>query len=344
MVSPRWLAASWAAVAAMARDLSVGLVGHSGALRRLAVARATWLRGEDARFFANVSDERFGELLVRLPDDAQLADDPLHNNPGEARFVPALLFLTRYMRASWYLLGDDDSFFFLGRLRRELSRFDASERWFFGLPSRQPFGRCDASGACEVPLAVGPRRVAWPQPPPGEPLRWCAARPQRRCPVAEVTGVGAWCDVVRDPTMPYGYRVVGGFLPAAREALLAVGVGSARSQAQRRAATLAEPVAAPEARGRAEFPLAVWPVGGFGLIVSAGAADSLRPWQWQECVRKLRCGPGDMRLAACLARFAGVGLAQLEGLGDRFSRHPVKDASHVLALHREDQAESVGRL
>lgn len=66
------------------------------------------------RFFANVSDERFGELLVRLPDDAQLADDPLHNNPGEARFVPALLFLTRYMRASWYLLGDDDSFFFLG--------------------------------------------------------------------------------------------------------------------------------------------------------------------------------------------------------------------------------------
>jgi hypothetical protein len=51
---------------------------------------------------------------------------------------------------------------------------------------------------------------------------------------------------------------------------------------------------------------------------------------------KLRCGPGDMRLAACLARFARAGLAHLEGLGGTLSRHPVKSPSDVMALHLEE--------
>ena len=128
----------------------------------------------------------------------------------------------------------------------------------------------------------------------------------------------------------------------------------------------------------AEFPLAVWPVGGFGMVVSAGAAEAphspldgwmdgwmdgwvggwmdgwmdgwtdvsslrraatteqdptvarwsrrdsheprrmrrpchearafgvepraeaLTAWQWRECIGKLRCGPGDLRLASTL--------------------------------------------
>ena len=56
---------------------------------------------------------------------------------------------------------------------------------------------------------------------------------------------------------PYGYRIVGGFLPEASSAVLAKGFAQG---------DLDVSVQAPVIRGPADFPLAVWPVGGLGMI------------------------------------------------------------------------------
>ena len=104
-----------------------------------------------------------------------------------------------------------------------------------------------------------------------------------------------------------------------------------------RGALLQESIAAPMPWGEAEFPLAVWPVGGLGMIVSAGVVHELRGAEWRECVEKLRCGPGDMRVASCLARFANVGLALLEGLGSSLTRHPVT-SEDMLELFAEEKS------
>ena len=128
--------------------------------------------------------------------------------------------------------------------------------------------------------------------------------------------------------MPYRHRVIGGLLPKVREALLCAGIGHAEHQSPKevRGALLQEPITAPSPQGDA-----VWPVGGLGMIIAAGAVRALREADWRECMEKLRCVPGDMRVAACLARFADLGLSSLEGLGSSLTRHPVS-AEDVMQL------------
>eukprot|EP00928_Gymnodinium_smaydae_P088906 TRINITY_DN72942_c0_g1_i1.p1 TRINITY_DN72942_c0_g1~~TRINITY_DN72942_c0_g1_i1.p1 ORF type:complete len:342 (+),score=33.00 TRINITY_DN72942_c0_g1_i1:223-1248(+) len=320
---------AWGVVARQP-TLSVGIVSHGNNHGLLALARKTWLANETHMFFSNRSDVNLSTIYI--PDDVQLADDPLHNNLGEARFVPALLYLVKAAPADWYVLADDDTFLNLHRLRDVLSEFDPDARHFFGQPSVIPFGDCDASGQCWVPLKVRNKVARWPQRPR---TPWCRARPGRRCGVAAIHGVGSWCEVVRDASLPYGFRVTGGFLPEARAALLQAGIGHASLPASKkssRGGVLSTPLRAPRAHGHAEFPLAVWPVGGLGMIVSAGAVKTLSLEDWRACVRMLRCGPGDLRLAACLARFADTGLADLEGLGTWLSRHPVRSREELFSI------------
>ena len=320
--------------------LALGVISHALNHDRLELARRTWLSwlsniSAEVMFFSNVSDPRLGTVYV--PDDSQHADDPLHNNNGEARFIPALLYLSQAVQAQWYMLVDDDTFVFLTRLKEALSSFDSDAKHFFGQPSRIPFASCTSqdsqdSDRCWVPLKMQQGIVRWPLA-----SKWCLARPGHSCSVASVHGVGSWCTVVRDDSMPYRYRVIGGFLPEAREALLRAGIGHAENPSPKevRGSLLQEPVTAPAPRGEAEFPMAVWPVGGLGMIFSAGLVRTLRGAQWRECIEKLRCGPGDMRMAACLARFANVGLALLEGLGSSLTRHPVS-AQEVVELFAEE--------
>eukprot|EP00438_Fugacium_kawagutii_P033724 Skav220004 [mRNA] locus=scaffold947:110760:111875:+ [translate_table: standard] len=298
--------------------LAIGIISHSGNHARLLEAKKTWLANESVLFFSNQSDDNVDAIYI--PDDTQLADDPLHNNPGEARFVPALLYLSQAIPADWYVLADDDTFLFLENLRQVLSAFDSQEKHFLGRPSQIPFGSCEES-KCWVPLRSNQKVVIKPLPL----LNWCSAIPGQLCPVGSIEGVGAWCQVVPNQSTPYGYEVTGGFLPRVRNALLRAGIGheSGSSKKDRKVSSLlSQPLPAPQIEGDSDFPLAVWPVGGQGMIVSAGLTGSLRGSDWRECVQKLRCGPGDMRLASCIARFANVGLATLEGLGTSLSRHP----------------------
>lgn len=116
--------------------------------------------------------------------------------------------------------------------------------------------------------------------------------------------------------MPYGYRVSGGFWPHVRSALIQAGIGH-ESPTQ----TFLLPF------GQSGVKM------GQGMIVSAGLIRSLHGSDWCECVQKLRCGPGDMRLASCLARFANVGLSTLEGLDTFLSRYPT-GSMEALDLHR----------
>ena len=302
-------------------SLAIGVISHASNHDRLAVSRETWLVNESVMFFSNVSDARLSTIYV--PDDFQLADDPLHNNHGEARFLPALLYLSQAVQANWYMLVDDDTYVFLQQLRDVLSTFDCNAKFFFGQPSQIPFATCakDAPGQCWVPLKMETEGIVkWPLR-----AKWCQARPGHSCSVASLHGVGSWCNVVRDESMPYRHRVTCGFLPDARDALLNAGIGHTRQQSPKevRGKLLKDPVTAPIPQGQADFPMAVWPVGGLGMIISAGAVQALRGWQWRECVEKLRCGPGDMRVAACLARFLDLGLSLLDGLGSSLTRHPV---------------------
>ena len=327
--------------------LAVGVVSHAFNHGRLELSRKTWLANESVMFFSNSSDPTLSTVYV--PDDSQHADDPLHNNHGEARFVPALLYLSQAVPAKWYMLVDDDTYVFLRELKAVLSRFDSDARYFLGQPSQIPFASCasdsqegskaspkNSLAKCWVPLKMPEGIVRWPLT-----ARWCLARPGHHCGVATLEGVGTWCNVVKDESMPYHYRVTGGFLPEAREALLRAGIGHAEQPSPKevRGALLQERIAAPIPWGEAEFPLAVWPVGGLGMIVSAGVVRALRGAEWRECVEKLRCGPGDMRVAACLARFANVGLAFLEGLGSSLTRHPVT-AEDVLELFAEEKSRA----
>merc|ERR1712216_1060132 len=119
---------------------------------------------------------------IFLPDDTQDAGDPLHNNLGDARYVPALFQLSRSIQADWYVLADDDTYLFLGRLRKVLANFDPQESLFFGVPSRAPFGHCDAKGQCTVPVRIRGRTVCWRQTEDGPSRvskcidpRWCQA-------------------------------------------------------------------------------------------------------------------------------------------------------------------------
>ena len=308
--------------------LAIGIISHSGNHARLLEAKNTWLEKESFLFFSNQSDAKVGTVYV--PDDQQLADDPLHNNPGEARFVPALLYLTQAISADWYILADDDTFIFLDNLREVLSTFNSNDKYFLGQPSQIPFGSCQES-KCQIPLRISDKTLMQPLPL----LNWCSAVPGRLCPVASLE-VGAWCEVLPNQSMPYGYRVSGGFLPGVRNALLQAGIGHESQSCKRHpkaSAVLPHALPAPNIEGNSDFPLAVWPVGGQGMIISAGLVHSLHGSDWRECVQKLRCGPGDMRLASCLARFANVGLSTLEGLGTFLSRHPT-GSKEALDLHR----------
>ena len=310
--------------------LAIGIVSHSGNHPRLLEAKNTWLAKESFLFFSNESDTTVGTIFV--PDDGQLADDPLHNNPGEARFVPALLYLTQAIRAEWYILADDDTFIFFESLREALSAFNSKDQYFLGQPSQIPFGSCEES-KCWIPLRSMGKTVTQPLPL----VNWCSAIPGGRCPVSALE-VGEWCEVVPNKSMPYGYEVIGGFLPRVRNALLKAGIGHEsrsckRDQGCQRSDLLSQPLSAPRIEGTSDFPLAVWPVGGQGMIISAGLIDSLKGSDWRECLQKLRCGPGDMRLASCIARFANVGLATLDGLGTFLTRHPTT-SKEALKLHR----------
>lgn len=123
--------------------LAIGIISHSGNHARLLEAKNTWLEKESFLFFSNQSDANVGTVYV--PDDQQLADDPLHHNPGEARFVPALLYLTQATWADWYISADDDTFIFLNNLREVLSTFNSNDKHFLGQPSQIPFGSCQES-------------------------------------------------------------------------------------------------------------------------------------------------------------------------------------------------------
>ena len=297
--------------------LAVGIISHSGNHARLHEAKNTWLKSESFLFFSNQSDVELRTIFI--PDDVELADDPLHNNPGEARFVPALLYLMHAIPADWYVLADDDTYIFFDRLREALSAFDSQDKHFLGQLSQIPFGSCEGSN-CWIPLRSMEKIVMQPLPL----LRWCSAHPHVGCPVASIEGVGSWCEVIPNQSMPYGYSVSGGFLPRVRNTLLEAGIGhQSRSSKDRKGGLLSESLPAPYVAGTSDFPLAIWPVGGQGMIMSAGLLGSLRGSDWRECVQKLRCGPGDMRLASCIARFGDVGLANLDGLGTFLTRHPI---------------------
>ena len=141
-VPPRWtflLGLSMSLV--HAEDiLAVGVVSHAFNHGRLELSRKTWLANESVMFFSNSSDPTLSTVYV--PDDSQHADDPLHNNHGEARFVPALLYLSQAVPAKWYMLVDDDTYVFLRELKAVLSGFDSDARYFLGQPSQIPFASC----------------------------------------------------------------------------------------------------------------------------------------------------------------------------------------------------------
>ena len=313
--------------------LAVGIISHSGNHARLHEAKNTWLKSESCLFFSNQSDIELRTIVI--PDDAQLADDPLHNNPGEARFVPALLYLIHAIPADWYILADDDTYIFFDSLREALSVFDSQDKHFLGQLSQIPFGSCEGSN-CWIPLRSMDKIVMQPLPL----MKWCSAHPHVGCPVASIEGVGSWCEVIPNQSMPYGYSVSGGFLPRVRNTLLAAGIGhQSRSSKDRNGGLLSESLPAPHAVGTSDFPLAIWPVGGQGMIMSAGLLSSLRGSDWRECVQKLRCGPGDMRLASCIARFGNVGLANLDGLGTFLTRHPIssREAMKLYQLTKKEK-------
>ena len=92
-------------------SLALGVISHARNHDKIAMVRKTWLFNESVMFFSNVSDEGVGTIYV--PDDSQLADDPLHNNHGEARFLRARLYLSQAFQAEWYMLVDDDTYVFL---------------------------------------------------------------------------------------------------------------------------------------------------------------------------------------------------------------------------------------
>eukprot|EP01012_Entosiphon_sulcatum_P057243 TRINITY_DN80981_c0_g1_i1.p1 TRINITY_DN80981_c0_g1~~TRINITY_DN80981_c0_g1_i1.p1 ORF type:complete len:372 (+),score=35.84 TRINITY_DN80981_c0_g1_i1:42-1157(+) len=241
-------------------DLCVVVISYNKNHRILMNAKQTWLSTTKHFFFSDKPAPQLPTTVI--PNHpGQVRKDWSGNNPGDFRWLSAVLHANQSCRPyKWMLLADDDTYFVLPPLKAFVSKLDSSLPYYLGM-AHPPMSHNHA-------VCYGPKKrrfqksatcclttdsVCWTLP--GQP----ALKPDF-CPVAPCSKwPESYCKIMQPPVQPF-----------------------ARNET--------------ETRQLAPF----WHYGGAGAIVSVAALDLIPEHRWRECAQKLVCGGGDRRFATCM--------------------------------------------
>ena len=284
----------------------------------ITTARKTWLPPDsphlaigdetDKRYNLRQIKEQIAEPgrhnLVRPPEHLKLLGDGLRmarsrlNHRADNRPLALIRLANQSLDVDWLVVGDADTCFNVSALQSYLSQFDPKRRSFLGLPVNDS-PETHTVVKKSAPLSL----VTSGQQPRGFQL-----------PQIISSGRSSFPRVGRTPS---GCGAMSKLGPLDRRApccsVKLMGMAECR----------------PKTRwswhpyfGRQYFYRPNrWPFGGAGYVLSRALLHSISQENWTRCEREMLRDGGDVRVAACIYSFSGIGLTYLPGLLGNLSSH-----------------------